>query len=383
MIPTYHIDQGLLIKMENKKKRNNLIDIMKGLLILDVAVYHLIYRVKGSMFDNIVREIGYLAIPMFFCLAGYFYRDITGSLISGIWTRIKKILLPVLGVSGVLLLLFGPYYMLVHHYTAHDWLGDILMTYLRPELMAIILPEFSGGQLFNNISPVWFIWTLLFSTLLFLLCMEFAKKNNARLIITTIVLLAIGIVMYVLIPAFSWCLQMTPFYAGIMMLGVILNRFTVFEKLEKINLGISSVIMIAAAIAHYFIFMNFGSDLMYLSIVGDKGFLSGIAFVIQIIVGGYALFTFSRIIALWKYSEEAFAWVGRHTLVILLFHCLIGGIAADIMHTYNKPGPDWYVDPLTAETVIKSIISFIAAIAGSCGLAALNDKLKARKKSNK
>ena len=71
------------------------------------------------------------------------------------------------------------------------------------------------------------------------------------------------------------------------------------------------------------------------------------------------------------------------TLVILLFHCLIGGIAADIMHTYNKPGPDWYVDPLTAETVIKSIISFIVAIAGSCGLAALNDKLKARKKLNK
>ncbi len=366
--------------MESKRKRNNLIDIMKGLLILNVAVYHLIYRAKGSMFDNIVREIGYLAIPMFFCLAGYFYRDITGSLMSGIRTRIRKLLLPVLAVSGMLLLLFGPYYMLVHHYTVHDWLGDVLMTYLRPELMAILLPEFSGGLLFNNISPVWFIWTLLFSTLLFFLCMEFAKKSNAGLIMTTIALLAIGTVMYVLIPAFSWCLQMTPLYAGIMMLGAVLKRYTVLEKLEKINLGISSVIMFAAAIAHYYIFMGFGSDKMYQSIVGDKGFLSAIAFVVQIMVGGYALHTFSRIIALWKYSEEAFAWVGRHTFVILLFHCLIGGIAADIMHTYNKPGPNWYVDPLTAETVIKSIISFIAAIAGSCGLSALNDRLKTGKK---
>ena len=61
--------------MESKKERNNIIDVMKGIMILFVVIYHLIYRNKGSLFDDIVREMIYLSMPLFFCLAGYFYRD--------------------------------------------------------------------------------------------------------------------------------------------------------------------------------------------------------------------------------------------------------------------------------------------------------------------
>ncbi|MBR1508718.1 MAG: acyltransferase [Eubacterium sp.] len=365
--------------MEQKKQRNNNIDIVKGIMILSVVVYHLIYRPKNCMADRICMEFIYLSMPLFFLIAGYFYREREGSFVLSIWNRLKKVILPVIGVSATLLICFGPYYMVVYKITPSQWLGDIVTTYLRPELMKIIKPEFvTDDKLFNNISPIWFIWVLFFATILFYVCMEFAKKSNIRLVVTSLVLIAIGTVLYIYTAPLSWSLNIAPLYTGIMILGYLLKKSNVLEKLEKLNLGISCLIMIPAAVAHYFIYMNFGSDLIFMSILGDKGYLSAIFFVIQIFIGGYVLFTLSRVISLWEYSEKALTWVGRHTLVILLFHFLIAGITADALHTYNKSGPDWYIEPVTPELFIKSLITFVVALAGCIGLALLNDKLKSK-----
>ncbi|MCR5704668.1 MAG: hypothetical protein K6G85_08600 [Eubacterium sp.] len=78
---------------------------------------------------------------------------------------------------------------------------------------------------------------------------------------------------------------------------------------------------------------------------------------------------------------DGISWIGRHTLVILLLHCLIGGIVADILHTYNKPGPDWYISPLTTEVVVKSLVSFAGALIGCIGIGWFNDYLKKKKGS--
>ncbi len=379
--------------MEEKSKRSNLIDIMKSMMILSVAVFHLIYRHHDSMFDLVVREMIYLSMPLFMFFAGYFSKDIEGSFLAGLGKRLKKVSLPSLIVTLVLLICFGPYYLLMYEdYSMKVWIGDFLQTYLRPELMEKILPEYTGGQLSRNISAVWFIWALSFATIVFFIAIRFTGdklSNNAskdisekssditaKSIGVTTILLVLGVILYVIIPPLSWSLQLAPLYAGIMMLGTILKKCQVLEKLEKINLGVSSLIMVVAAVIHYAIFRFCGSDDIYKSGLGDKGCITGVFFVIQIFIGGFVLFTLARLIALSKTGEKAFSWIGRHTLVIMLLHTLIGGITADILHTYNKPGPNWFVEPLTAEIVIKSVITFVVGFAGSLGLAAVNDSIK-------
>ena len=68
--------------------------------------------------------------------------------------------------------------------------------------------------------------------------------------------------------------------------------------------------------------------------------------------------------------------------MILLFHVLIAGLAMDAMHTYNKPGEHWYLNPLPAEVVIKSVISLVISLACCFGICALNDRLKNALKKN-
>ncbi len=363
--------------MESKKERNNIIDVMKGIMILFVVIYHLIYRKQGCLFDKIVREMIYLSMPLFFCLAGYFYRDKEGSFFQNFVGRLKRLLIPSLVCTLVLLLVLGPYYVLTHNeYTLNNWLTDFLMTYLRPELMAVISPDATGEVLFNNISPVWFIWALFFATIIFYLVMNFVRSDNRKLIIATAIFLIAGIIIYEFTPKLSWSLNLAPLYAGIMMTGVIIKKYNVVEKLGAINLGISCIIMVICAVLHFIIFNKLGSDLIYMSILGDKPYISSFLFIIQIFIGGFVLFSISRLISLSSAVNSAFSWVGRHTLTILLFHCVIAGLMVDALNTYNKPGPDWYVDPLTAEIVIKSIISFIIGLGGSIGLCILNDKIK-------
>ena len=53
----------------------------------------------------------------------------------------------------------------------------------------------------------------------------------------------------------------------------------------------------------------------------------------------------------------------------------------NILHTYNKPGPDWYLDPLKTETVIKSFISFFISLLGCFSIAAINDRIKKKRRS--
>ena len=256
--------------MEQKKERSNIIDIMKAIMIISVVIYHLIYRQMHGMFDNIIREMIYISMPLFFLFAGAFYKDYGGSFINNLRMRLRKMLVMVLITTAVLLVVFGPYYILVYdEFTAKNWLGDILQTYLRPELMAIILPDMTGEQLFNNISPVWFIWALAFATVVFYAVMSFVKDDNKKMFISIAVLLIVGAICQEMIPHFSWSIQLAPFYAGIMMIGLALRRYDALEKLKKINLGLSCVIMIVAAVLHYIIFMKLGSDCIYQSILGE------------------------------------------------------------------------------------------------------------------
>ena len=348
-----------------------MIDIIKGIMIIPIVIYHLVYRTQDGAFDIAIRELTYLALSVFILFSGYFYHK-NESMIR----HNHKLLFPVIITLLTLLALFGPYYMIFHHYTLQMWFWDSVMTFLRPELTALLAPGYTGGQLFNNLSPVWFVWTLVFSRLLFSVVMRFVNESRIKLICSMAVLLVIGCLLYVHVPPLPWSLTLAPLCACIMMIGVILRKYRVLTKLLKVNLPLSFLISVAAGFIHYLIFINFGNESLYRSYLGDKGYLSAALYVVQLLFGGFAVFTIARAIDRIKHLGDVLAWIGKHTLIILLFHALIGGLAMDAMQTYNKPGEYWYLDPLPVEVVIKSVISFVVSWAGCVGLCLLNGKLK-------
>ena len=382
--------------MTGAKGRNGTLDIMKAIAIISVVIYHLVYRKMHGVIDNLIREMIYLSIPMFFMLAGYFYKN-GKNLISTLAHRMKKLVLPAAVTMAVLLLLFGPYFMLTREsFTAKNWLGEALLTYLRPELMEQIAPEFgSGDQLFFNLSPVWFIWTLAWASLLFYLVVYFVYDSDVKMLISSLLLIAVGCVLYVLVDPLSWSLQITPLYAGLIMLGAYFGKHDLTEILDRISLVPSLILTLICMVGHYLVFENIGTDLMYMSIldkdgtvVGGRTYLAAAYFVVETLIGSFALYKISAPIKKAGRFGECMQWIGRNTLNILLYHCLIGGIAADIMHTYNKPGPDWYMENvegrvLTTDVVVKSWITFIVSMVGCMVICRVLDKIKAGIKSKK
>jgi len=365
--------------MAGKKERNTTVDIVKAILILGIAFYHLVYRKQNGIIDFGIQALVYLAIPLFFFLSGYFYRH-DSKWFDPMIKRIRRVSIPeALFVTGSLIIL-APYFWLVHGYTLHQWASDVITTFLRPEFTAMILPDYSNvGTLFNNLSMIWYIWTLVFATMLLYVVAHFTGETDWKIITASMILIAVGAVLYVNLPALSWSLTNVPVYTGIMLLGFLMSKYKVIDKITKIKLVPAVLIMIVTAVLHLLIYKYIGYDQTYRSVYSHTiDYPATFFFVIQTFIGGYSILTFARLISLVKPAEKALSWVGRHTSVILVTHCIIGGIAADIMQTYNKPGPNWYVDPLTAETVIKSIISFIVAIAGSIGIALMNDKIKSK-----
>ncbi len=221
---------------ENTRKRNNTIDIMKGIMILSVIMFHIIYRTNNGAIDIALQEMIYLSMPLFFLLSGYFYRKNDISLSSLIKHRMKRLLFPAIGTTAVVLLCFGPYYMLFHDYTVRAWIIDIVQTYLRPELISSIASDWgAGGLLYDFLSPVWFVWTLAWASLLFYIVLHFLYDNEDALSVVTLVLAIIGAVGYARLPAMSYCLQIVPLYTSLMLMGTFLGKYKTVEKFSALR----------------------------------------------------------------------------------------------------------------------------------------------------
>ena len=364
---------------ERQMNRNKTMDIIKAILILSVTVYHLVYGAQN--FDIVTQEMIYLSIPLFFMLSGYFYKKRGEGIVRPLGNRLKKLLLWPAITTTVVLILLCPYYMTVHSYTFKDWLSDFLTTFIRPELMGKILPDYlSSGCLYKNMSTVWFIWALVWASILFYIVIPFVRDSMPKTVAAALILLTGGGVLYIFLPPLSWSLGVVPLYTGIMFLGFILSRFDIDAKLKEVNIVLSVVIAVAAAVVHYIIFGAFGSDQLYRSFFGGHDPISVLLFVLQILIGFYFLHVIARLLEKTGPFGMALSWIGRHTLVSLIFHGVIGGLVSDLIGTYDKMGADWYVDPLTPYIVIKSVIVCITAVAGCSGLSLINDRLKQKYK---
>lgn len=364
--------------MERKGKRNSVIDIIKAIFMLSIAVYHLVYRAQGGMPDRIIRELIYLSLGGFFFLSGYYYRGDKAPLKKAIGHRMMSLLKPAVLTTAGLLLVFGPYQMIVRGYAFSNWLWDGVLNYLRPEFVSWFAPEHAvGGQLYENLSPVWFVWTLVWSSLLFYIIM-YVCDNTVKTAVALVVMIGMGSVLYVHVPNLPWSLQLTPLYAGIMILGSICGRMKIVERLCEFNIWISVILAVPMAYIHFLLFDNYGSDLIYLGVLGVKTYMGAMLFIIQTIIGLYVVLTLARFVQKVPVVNRALEWVGKNTMTILLWHCLIGGLAADALHTYNKPGVNWYLNPLPAEVLIKSIVTFVISLAGCVLVVFLTDRIKAK-----
>ena len=366
-----------------KKTRIQELDIMKGLGMILIAVFHIVYRSMHGIADNLICSLGWAFIPVFFLMSGYTCRPDTSVRVS-YRKRVMGLLLPVILTEFVLILLGGIYCILFHDYSVKDVLHDALVTFLRPEITTKISDQWGGGNLlFFNLSPVWFIWSLIWAELVFHPIRKLIHGRKCIVWISVMLLLfVIQIPMYCFLDPAPWGLTILPVYILFMLMGLKLREWNAVDRLTRAPLLPSLAIMVLLFAVHFGLFKLTGDESYYASIFGTRGAWDVFAVVLQLLFAAPALFYLARALGMLQFPRRVLVWMGQHTLGFLTMHCLFAMIYCDIFHNYSKPGTNWYLElqgiPLTSEIILKSILCCTLALL-SCGLVLfLKDKLKSR-----
>ncbi len=361
------------------KNRNRAIDCSRGAAIILIMMYHLVHRAENGIIDQALRECVWGLIPFFFIITGYYYTPGKYSVSKEIKRKIKTLLIPAICITGTLLAVFGIYYAFVHGYTLSDWFNDVVYTYLRPEFTNILMKALgkapdSWGPLYQNLSPVWFVWTMCFACLLFYPSASVSYSKPANFVFIIVLNLIFCTLLYVFVPPLSWNLNQVPAYVVIMLIASLLGRMNFIEKLSQIGTHIIVLTMICAFIAHYFLFAAFGTDEIYAGKLGTAGALSPVLYVIESFIWGYAFCGLGIILDRIPRINAVLSWVGKNTLYYLLLHDITAVVACDAMHTYDRPGTYWYVENLTSDIIMKSMISFVFAFVCCSFVVYIKDK---------
>ena len=101
-----------------------------------------------------------------------------------------------------------------------------------------------------------------------------------------------------------------------------------------------------------------------------------IAFYLQGVLFLYIGLNISRLIKNFNIAFKALVWVGKNSLDFLILHCVFALVFVDAMHTYNRPGANWYVEDLTPTILIKSIISAVGALVCCTLYCIIKEKIK-------
>ena len=369
-------------------KRITELDIMKGMGIILIAVYHLVYRSMDGIADNMIRGMGWAYIGIFFLLSGYTFSR-QDSVMQSYKKKVLGLLLPALMLELVLLTLGGIYCIFVHDYTFQDILHDAAVTVLRPEITTRISAEWgNGGVLFLNLSPVWFIWGMLWTELFFFPLRKLLDgKGEVIWCAAMLLLMGIQIPLYICMEPAPWGLTLVPTYLQFMLIGAKLREKNAVEMLKKIRPLPAFGLTVVCLAVHFGLFLFNGNENYYAGLIGRRGALDVFTVILQVLPAALAFFLIARAIGKVAWLHTGLEWLGRHTLGILMMHCLLGMVFCDMLGTYIKPGPNWYLElhniPLTTEIILKSVLSCVLALAASVLLQLLWGKGKRARKGKK
>ena len=267
-----------------KIKRNKIFDTARGIAILCVCAFHLIYTPNGGLAQGFIGESIWFAIPFFFSLSGYLYRIERHSLLH----RVKALLIPSVKYTLSLLVIGGAYCMIFHSYTFKDICIDAVYTYLRPEFASILLPlkaNYWDRLLYDIISQAWFMWTMIFTLPVFYFFMRYTSQSFRNLFIVCVIMLLISFALYDYRNHLSWSLAIVPVYASLMLAGDYCAGLKIAEHIETCG---NYFIAVIALIIHAVIFYFSGSPRAFMNELGTIGSWSVFTVFIQMFIGGYA-----------------------------------------------------------------------------------------------
>ncbi|MCR4762063.1 MAG: acyltransferase [Lachnospiraceae bacterium] len=364
---------------ENTRKRLNYADMMKGLAVAMVVVYHTV--APGSI-KSFTEHMGDVMLATFFFYSGYFYNVGKKSFGSNVAARAKALLIPFFGYS-FLFWLIGTIYLVVT--------GQAPL----PECLAC-LRNFYGGCIWNTdiqnifgweyyklgsryifLADLWFLPAMMFASILFFAIADFVLKNRTVACLTVFILFAVTGVFCAMKTTLAYNVHLVPFWAGIMLTGTWCRQGRVIEtdklsgKAHVALAAISTVMGIAVAMlkgpATNLFRGSFGTSFddpqiqaMLLSVLDSALVIWGMS-TICIMAENKGIRT------------KELVWLGRNSMSIYVYHMFFAWVISRVMGFSLK-----YEEPVSMSSLILSLIFAVVCLGLCAGAHVLKSRVKGR-----
>lgn len=284
------------------KKRNYLIDVLKGYAIILVVYGHSIQFLMSKnqdFFENPVFKIIYsFHMPLFMLISGYlFYFSISNRINfrEVFFRKIKQLLIPIL-----------------------SW---CILVFIIKEILKFILNGISLNILFKDLfiflggitNQFWFLWTVLFSSLIVLLINKFTKNIELMYFISFILLLFLPDISNLMYLKFMY-----PYYIA----GITYNKYK-----ENIN---KEKKLIYIAIIIFLLLIPLYTKECYIYISGMNLYVINISHKLMIILYRYIIGLTGSITFIYLINKIRFLnnvriinYLGKYTLQIYIIQTYI------------------------------------------------------------
>ncbi len=332
--------------MESKAKRLNYVDMMKGIATIVVVCYHLL---APNTFKTVV--VDHLLMPLlvsFFFFAGYFHKPGKRSFAENIKARAKALLIPFVK--------YGLIFWLI---------GSICLVLTKQETVMealCCLRNFFAGCIWNRVIQTWFGWNyyklgsrymylagfwflpaLFFASVLFFPIADRVKDSGKKAGLAAILLFAAAAVMRAFKIDLPYNLQITPFWAAFLLLGMFSREKSLFELPGMTGLKgwLAAIASLTAGLVTAFLREPVLNTF--------RGFFPEPEVLSMVLCAVFSLLIIWGLGMICRLTEEAgvrvkeLAWIGSNSLTIYLFHYFFAWIISFISGfslRYPSPAPE-------------------------------------------
>lgn len=329
------------LNTKEKKARIGNIDIAKAIAIFFVCWLHI---AKNTIPYQIDRFFSYI-MGTFFMLSAYFYKP-NQKYFNNVLKRIRQVIIPMLIYSALVLLLFMLFLVIrgesLEGANSFSKLIKAFFNVSYDSCSLLKIGETLGEE--NSYSIIvgafWFLNRLFFAELIFFAIADWTIVSIKRLVPVVLgLIMATFLVQHLIgyhLPfQFEICFALT----GIMLIGAYAKQKNLAKFIAEKYKTILYWVIVVVGVGCYWALLPlecFGSSL-YAGIFSSMNNIQAwqiFPWLATTLVGSYLFLVFCTFLDKIPILSNIFKWVGRHSLVVLCFHMLIGEM---LLNIFNHP----------------------------------------------
>ncbi len=354
-------------------KRTGFVDMARGAAILCVVLYHLIAPCGAK---TVLTHLADTVVIVFFFYSGYFHKPGKRSLSQELILRVKKLMVPFLKYS-LLFWLAGSVVLVVSKEETIQEAFLCLRNYFAGCIWNRTIQDFFGweyyslGKRYMFLADLWFFVALMLASVLFLLIADHVLKSRAKTLAAVCGLVAVTGVLRGFKIFLPYNIQLTPFWAAVMLLGAFFGYNRLFD-IPSLSGSKELILGIISLVSGFALSMLKAPNVNnYRGTFPENEILAMILCLAASILLIWGAGIVSKHIEAAGVRVKELCWIGSHSLLIYVYHVFIAWVICRVtgFSTFYEEDPGTGV-------ILKSCLLTAAVLAVCILLCIAEDKIK-------